>query len=317
MRVSVLLFCIFLIASCSNEIDVLEDAKEIPLVYAIVDPAQEAQYFRIERVFSEEGTNALDLASDPSQLYFEGLTVKIFRGQEEFTLTRVHGEDEGLPRDTNGVFATVPNVLYKISTEELEPKSGDELKLSIEGIYEDRAVTSTMTVIDQVFFLGRELSLVDKVKDIKWTGADDNSIYAFELEIDITEVNNLDMTTTEKTVVWNHGNAILDQQVSLIPEEFYQFLGGELEENENIKRFFGKVRYKIISGDTFIADRVRIAGANVGITSSSEIPTFTNMSEGLGIFASKHTLLTDGFPISGDTKLAIQESEFTKNLNFQ
>ena len=47
--VSVVIF-----TACDNDFDLVTDKVEIPVVYAIINAADTAQYFRVERAFIDE-----------------------------------------------------------------------------------------------------------------------------------------------------------------------------------------------------------------------------------------------------------------------
>jgi hypothetical protein len=61
---------------------------------------------------------------------------------------------------------------------------------------------------------------------------------------------------------------------------------------------------------------VNVTLANTGITSSGEIPTYTNMSEGLGIFDSVNKFRRNGIGIQTSTRDTLKMGYLTKNLNF-
>jgi hypothetical protein len=61
---------------------------------------------------------------------------------------------------------------------------------------------------------------------------------------------------------------------------------------------------------------VKIAQANTGITSTQDIPTYTNLSEGLGIFTSRNVATHTGFKIGTVTLDSLRNGIVTKDLNF-
>ena len=68
----ILLLCVFAFAmvSCDNELDTIEEYKDIPVVYGFISLSDTAQYIRIERAFVDPNQSALDLAQNPDSLYY-------------------------------------------------------------------------------------------------------------------------------------------------------------------------------------------------------------------------------------------------------
>ncbi len=322
MRLLLATIALIIVVGCSNEFDLNELHNDIPVVYALIDPADEFQYFRIERVFLDQEKGANEVAKIADSLYYEDITVKLLRGDEEFTMSRVIGADVGLPRDTGGVFATVPNILYRIATDTINPETGDGFILSIDGIHEDRAVTATTTIIARPgVSTPKDNMKVDFVLDqnfkLGWGAREGNRIYDAQLVFNFTEINNNTGQQVEIVLIWNVGSALTESPILIPGIEFYQFIGASFVVDPNIKRFIGPVSYKLTAGDSRLEDLNRIASSNLGITASGEVPNFTNISEGLGIFASKHSYTAIDLFLAGDTKELLRNGEFTKDLNFQ
>jgi len=99
--------------------------------------------------------------------------------------------------------------------------------------------------------------------------------------------------------------------------DFYSFLSGALERNELITRELNSIEFELIAGGTSIQDYIRVGQANLGITSSGEIPVFTNLSEGLGIFGSTYTHYRTGINLTQISKDSLINSSITEGLNFQ
>ncbi len=51
-KVLIIIIGFFLITSCSNEFDLNEKWKDIPVTYGMLNPKDTAQYIRLERVFN-------------------------------------------------------------------------------------------------------------------------------------------------------------------------------------------------------------------------------------------------------------------------
>lgn len=309
------------VLGCSNDFDIVDQKKETPVVYGVLDLSEEFQYIKIERVFQAIGIDANEVARLTDSLYYKDLVVTLTnnRNAMQTTLQEVNGEDEGLPRDTGGVFAQTPNILYKGSLESIEAEVGDNVMLSIEGIFEDRAVTASTNLIARPGISSpandtQESFLLDKSKAIRWSKREGNELYSARFIIDVIEVRN--EVPQVKTVEWVLATSTKETEVILAGIEFYQFMGGAFAVEPNTTRFVDEIRFELTAGNLELATLGDIASANLGITASSEVPTYSNLSEGLGIFASKNKFTAINISLDGDSRQLLKESPFTVDLNF-
>ena len=325
MRFIILLLITFLgFSSCSNEFQLIEDKVETPIVYALLDYEAPFQYVRLERAFASPTQSAIELAKNPDSLYYKNAIVNLIlkRGgvDQTFTLEEVDGNDVGYPRQ-DGVFATAPNRLYRIASDKLNLVPGDIVKLYI-NIGEGEPITSETTIIIKAISTfprqGNLVAFSPTQKDnFKWnhTGNYPGSIFNLKAYIHYTEVQN--GLASQKTLEWNIARNVTKENYLASPGEFYNFMGSSLEKNPAVTRFFDGMDYYIISGDQNMADFLSIGQANTGITGSGEIPTYSNLSRGLGIFASKAQTIILGLGLASGTLSELKNNTLTKDLNFQ
>jgi len=119
------LICSSLQWSCSNEIDVIGEWKEIPVVYGIFTTAPQGviNYFRIEKAFLDPNTDAFEIAQRPDSLYYGENEIEVLLYErvnasgypDEFividTLERVDAATLGFQRE-EGIFSGSPNYIY-------------------------------------------------------------------------------------------------------------------------------------------------------------------------------------------------------------
>ena len=99
--------------------------------------------------------------------------------------------------------------------------------------------------------------------------------------------------------------------------EFYQFLNGHIAVDPNLQRVLKTIDISIDAGGAELFNYINVGQANTGITSAQVIPNYTNLSSGLGIFASRNTLLETGFVVDAQTKQELRNNDLTKDLNFR
>jgi len=327
MRYIGILLIAIIITSCSNEFELNEPKKEVPVVYAVLDPGDENQYFRIERVFLDPEKSANEVAQNPDSLYYDDISVKLIdkSTSEQFLLEKVDGTDEGFPRG-DGIFANSPNILYKLANEELDiefPKN-TEYDLVIDGIFEDRSVTASTIMIERpgvsTPFSGGNIKFSEgKTTTIGWSSRDGNELFSATIFLKIKEIPIQGQgPARDKILEWNIAKSTSENSLKIDGVEFYQYLGAVLEADPNIEsRFLLNASYHLTAGNSTLADINRVAKANLGITSSGEVPVFTNISEGLGIFGAKYTVKVNDINITFDTRDSLTQGRFTKDLNFE
>ena len=81
-------------------------------------------------------------------------------------------------------------------------------------------------------------------------------------------------------------------------------------------RRFESLDFHITAAGQDFVDLQRIVQANGGITSSNQLPVFSNISEGLGIFASRSKLDIEGITLASSGIDSLVNGIYTKDLSF-
>ena len=63
--------------SCSNDFDLVDTWKDIPIVYGLLNVNDSVQYIRVEKAFLDEETSALVIAQEPDSLYYGNISVEL------------------------------------------------------------------------------------------------------------------------------------------------------------------------------------------------------------------------------------------------
>lgn len=319
--------------SCSNEFELNAPAKEIPIVYGLLSRADDVHYLRVEKAFIDEQTSALELAQQPDELYFDdsAITVELVNESsgQAFILERVDVSQLGLQRE-EGIFLTTPNYLYKIDAADLNLVEEEIYRLNIRKS-DDVLLTTATTPIVGDLRLNRPIPgdqklplriLEDDEITIIW-GADETAkLFDATMIIHYEEFAANDPNTlVQKTVEWTLGESIeaIDGPNRVEPEgiEFYRFLSTAIEENPAVLRVLRTIDIRIDAGGVELFNYINVGSANTGITSAQVIPNYTNLSTGLGIFASRNQFIEKDFVIDSQTKELLKNSDLTKDLNFR
>ena len=207
-------------SNCSNDFDVTTGGTNSPVVYGFLSPKDTATYLRVERAFVDDNTSALVLSQRPEELFYEDIEVTLSSGGNTFTLNRVNGADEGLPRDP-GIFVSSPNFLYKLVLPPGEPFiEGDEYELTITDNVSDTIITSVTTkIVDEPVIIfppeGDDFSWgssIEAQNDIRteWRRDIDNAaIFDVRVRINYQEAIDGDIDNlVNKSAVFNVNNNI-------------------------------------------------------------------------------------------------------------
>ncbi len=324
-----LVSCILLI-SCGNELDLIEEGNDIPVIYGLLSSIDTAQYIRVEKAFADELISAVDLAKDPSQLYYNNPRVALIHEASgaEYIFEEVDGTAEGYPRD-EGAFASIPNTLYKKRSSEMNLVEGDTYRLEVLRDDIDTPVTAStvLTIAPRIVKPGLT-GLLDLVPNsqtiIQWRGNETIALYDLALKIKFFEKdeNIPGSLFQERQLMWN-----LTQGLVVVPDvanvehafdgiSFYSFMAGQLEAGDNWRRNLSNVDIVLLGGGEEIQDYRSVGLANLGITSSQDIPTYTNLSEGKGIFSSVTRVIKEDVQLTSRSIDSLKTNIITRNLGF-
>lgn len=320
------LFASFLFYQCSNEFDLVEDWKDIPVVYGLLSLSDTAQYIRVEKAFIDPEVAGTTIAMIPDSLYYDNAVVSLdnLSSGESWVLEKVDGNIEGYVRDA-GAFANAPNYLYKIRTTDITMRPGDDFLLKINRGEEKAIVTAETTIMDtfQISQPGNKINFgyITQTK-VQWDPIGNNelpALYDVHMLIHYREIdlNDPDLEWVPKTLDWTFDRNVEQFTTSQVGKSFYLFMASALGETPtNIKREIANIDVVVVAGSSEIKEYITLGSANLGITASGEVPKYTNLSEGYGIFGCRYIKIKDGIPLRQESIDSLRYGSFTKHLNF-
>lgn len=315
--------CLVTLLGCSEDFELTEKWKDIPVVYGFLNRADSAHYIRLEKVFVSEDISASTIAKNADSLYYNDAFVKLFNlsTRNEFILTRVDASKEGYTRDT-GAFATVPNYMYKLPKIAGQFHSNDSVMLIIDRQNGLPLVTAKIKMIkDLVFSIPdtsqniKVLSFVpDNIQSFAWATSD-ASLFSFDIIIHVQEKNTQTGAIALKSIKLPKLRDAPNKSVTFTNNDFYDALASQLTVDPNITRFLKDVSLDLRAGGPEIQSLNDLVSANTGVTASQEIPRYTNLSAGYGIFSSTHSIVL-AMNIDQKTLSEIRKNNSTRLLNF-
>ena len=319
-------------SACDNELNQLADAKDIPVVYGVINRNDTAHFLRVEKVFVDPVVAPAELAKDPANLYYDNIQVQLqVRSTEEiYTLDRVDGASQGFPRK-EGPFAQSPNYLYKLKlpngekftngqTIDLLITRGDELEI----VKSSTQIVSDIQVQSPKIGLSNTIDLVSVSRVTCSFNKEDAFIFDIYLVLKYRErdaVNGGEWVS--KTLDWKVGSDLVPESgksnvtVNIPGDGFLSFLASEIEVLPDVFRAFDGVDIRIDAGGRALESSVSLSKVNGGLTSSQVTPVFNNITNGVGLFSSKNQVISEGFILDADTRDSLRRSSITAPLQFQ
>ncbi len=320
---TVILIGIFslLLSSCTEDFDLTEPWKDIPVMYAMLNRFDTAQYVRIEKAFVSEDLSAAEIAKNPDSLYYKSAKVTLVNktANKSYIMTKVDASKENYIRQ-EGDFATTPNFLYKVKTKDIILRGQDDIVIELDRGDGSKIVSSQINMIKDV-----KLELDDLIRELgfnptlnqtySWLPGSNAQVFNFKLNIQVEERNSTDGSIVKKILSTNILSNGIEKNATINGKVFYDLLSSNLIANPAISRSILDVSLELKSGSKELRDYLTIVNANTGLTASLEIPRYSNISEGFGIVYST-CFWTKSFSVSPNTINFLRTLDQTKNLNF-
>ena len=313
-----------LFSSCDNDLVVVDDWKDIPVVWGLLNKSDTAHYIRVEKAFLDPTTSALDIARIPDSLYYENAAVSLKRvsNGQVYTLDRVNGDLEGYPRE-GGIFAETPNYLYKIKANEINLVVGEEYEINVDRGDGTPVVTAKTVILPKPVLrnppVGSVMGLRPKSNvDIIWNEIEDAGVYDLKLRFHYLERN---ATTGNQFVPkffeWSIVDNFTETDFTVEGTDFFNQINARIDEDLQAARTFSSIEVILWVGGVELAEFIKVTQANLGITSTQDIPSYTNLSEGVGLFSSRNVSYNTGFTLTTQALDSLENSVITRHLNFQ
>ncbi len=317
--------------TCTEDFQLTEPAKPMPVVYGLLDRTDSAYYIRVEKAFVSEDIAASTIAQNPDSLYYPQADVRLYNKSQklEFTLLKVDGNLEGYSRKA-GPFAQSPNYLYKIPSTLVKLNGGDSLQLRVDAPSLPGLVTADIAVVSDLRFsfpddLTRQLKFFTVNSfDFQWKHRSNARVFDLKALVYVEEVDLVSNTSTfkvldmsiAKNLPGREGSGELFTSTKVFGSSLYNVLHDQLQPATGIERYLQKLEFVLTGGGPELKEYFDVLNANTGITASQEIPRYTNLSQGFGIFSSKFTVVKSINP-EPPTLDSIQAHPLTRDLNFK
>lgn len=319
--------------SCSNELDLLNIADPIPVVYFVMNPDEPAYHLTLTKSFSGVG-NGYDLARDPDRVFYQSADIRMEGWMDEYKVweTKFNLTDKiknpGIFPESSGYCYESPNDFYPNQNVGILPNGYHQithfrLVLNLEGALGPILATIPLIPMPQRKFPATPL----KVLDIN----PDGSNYKAVIKFDPDYVKYCELVCLFRYQEYQYDRTWLDYSVTfqlrknimIIDDEAATFIDSDLFLNKlavNIKPVNDTITRKFKSLDLifYVGDQNYADYNNSYInTGNNDAPPIGNISNGYGMFTMARTIkIEKNMIMSPRTLELVSSSAITKKLGF-
>lgn len=331
MKLSFLIPLVMLMAftSCDNDLEITDTWSDVTIVYGLLDPLADTNYVRIERGYlgTEPAANSFD---EPDSFFYDNLSVELnWYNDNDILVSSVQLIEDNTTRELNdnGPFSVQDAYrIYRVPTG--TPISTDfEYELIITKANEQ--ITSARTEIieaDGFVFLGDFVTIPPLQQPLMRSGnmkfknrASNAAYYEGYMSFYWQETDQITKVVTDHSIRFKYGSqeATISEEYNIGPaggvDAMFGLIANRIPIKQNVLRKFSKIKVEVLGADE---DLYTYATLNTPSTSINQNrPTFSNITNGEGIFSSRFTYVLDdillndaGNPLSLNDRLLLTES---------
>lgn len=321
---------LLLFTKCSTDFDINADWKDIAVVYGIIDHSDSVQYIKINKAFLGN-KDAYIMAQESDSLFYPDTEVFLEPLNDTSHLYDNYGNIERIKLEEtldiqkdSGIFAYDYNKIF-YTTETLDPQNNYRLLIKIPGkenisattsLVDDLNITNPNSSYSKVGFATTTDFLSYKVE---WHAHPIGELYGLMLRFHYREITPDDVAT-DKYIDWYqvtkrkfHDNEKMEMEID--GSAFYSFVASNIDPGiEGTKRKALGIDFIFTVAGKELALYIEVNGPSEGIV--QERPSFSNISNGLGVFSSRFTKTVPLVELSSLTENMLSCSDITKHLHF-
>ncbi len=340
---------------CSTEVELNAPYESETVVFGLLDPRQDTQWVKINRTWLGESNNLLVAGiQDSSEYPEEAFTAYIERWQNG-NMTQVYElQDTLLDNKEPGLFFAPQHTAYYTATPGgVDPNS--TYRLNIDFTEKEDVEASTNVIDIPVGFISSPISPEQSTQypgvgfaavtpngtvyydqNFEWLSSPNATRYDASMVIYVTEYVYSDESWTELVEVRDRqlewflgtrsiaaGAPVQEVNLEVGGQAFFNFLRSRLEVDPRVRRALGYY------DENFQVQRVfdfTVAMANEEFDTYLDVnepitnivqerPDYTNVVNGLGLFASRTSERVNGVRLSTGSQVAAYEGDITEGLN--
>jgi hypothetical protein len=338
---------------CSTEVDLNAPYERTPIVFGLLETAVDTQWVRINRTWLGDG-NQFDAAliADSSEYVPADINARAHEMNGDEVLQTFVLRDTVLGEKEPGLFYGPDHQAWYFVPEG-GLNAASEYQIEVDIADGDRAVATTNLIASVTGNITQPPAGVATFKygfanigpsfttypdlTFKWASTAGASRYDVSMDIHVTEKVWADDAHTElletrnRVLTWaigsvdtndDDGGEVLSKVVN--GEQFFSFLANRLEENSRITRELGEwdeedqiaraLDFKLSIANDALRTYLDVNDPVTGVI--QERPEYTNITGGLGLWASRDRQSVNGIGYTTDTMEELLNNPLTAGLNF-
>lgn len=315
-----------LMQGCRNDFDINDDWKDFTIVYGILNSTENTHYLRVQKAYLGDGS-AYDMAQfSDSILYKEGLNIYMEEWKNGvLKKTFDFNEKVFIPKDS-GTFAYDNHYVFK-TTGALDPEA--EYKIIIEkagkpNVTSSTGILSSFVIKNPPMYQPLPVGLHSSAPyEMEWESSEGGKIYNVEINFHFWEITATD--TISRTVSWNNLSSVVAPSLdagqkltlSVTGSSFLSFVNSQLKNNTEVLLRVAKrkaIDFKFYVGDENLYTYMQLTAPSSGLIQDK--PSYTNIENGIGLFASRYNQAITGRSLSDRTLDSLSTGMYTKTLKF-
>lgn len=346
-----LLSSIALFTSCDNDLQIIADWKDVPVVYGILNAEDSVHYVKLNKAFLGQG-DVMMMAQEFDSLHYAGEDVglRLIEMEESSVPNQdwtVRKQIELEPSDEfvkpEGIFSSPTQIIYKTAAEisddyyytaEVYRKSNDTLIAFTENPI---AILAPVKIIRPNTIAPIIISATGYVPKVEWRSIAGGDMYELAMRFNYIEFPIAGGDTLTKSIelefpikLANNIDGGDNMSYSIEFAQFLSFIASKIDEDPTVRRLaFGMQAAQVVSGFAIslacLDFTLYAAGEDLSTylilsqNSSSLVldrPEYSNIENGIGILSSRTFDTVMGVKISNSTNDEIATNDITKHLNF-
>lgn len=329
----IVLFYGLFFSGCANEIDVAGPYEENVAVFGLLDPSQEIQYIKINKIFTNPNASAASIAQIVDSLYFDTLApflIELETGRE-IPLYKVNylAKPPGLFNNSvNYLYATKEKIY---ASNPLNTYEYYHYRLDVNLPSNKKKVYAITNVPDSTILLAPlPLTYTNKVMEfttgtlrISFQGpmnakVFDAYFYFNYLEVNLTDTSIQTVKTMKLRLVNNYRvynvNELESVSSGIDGNFFYESLLIRLKEDPNVVRKFLPCKLEISNANLEFDNYIQVAEPSIGIVQKQT--DYSNIINGVGLFAARRISRYNNIQIGSFTRDRLTSLPEFKKLGF-
>lgn len=322
----IFLFALIITSACKNDIDLNDEWKERMVCYGLLNPADTSHYVRIEKAFLGDG-NALTMAALEDSIFYNpaDIEVRIERWNNGAQLNNYLLVPDTLIHRDSGIFANPHQVLYKGVF--FIPQDNSSYKLFVKNLRTGKEISSETPIVQDFAithpYPSSSMDFTDSLpQTLSFITPANGRRYSAILRFHFTERFIYDTSQVSYEYAdWNIGDISSTrtnggEQVTLpfSGSNFFTFVGSNVHYNPLVERIAGKVEFIITCGADDLNTYIQVQQAMQA--AATDIPPFTNINGGYGLFSSGYTKKSGAYSVNNLTVNELRINPATAALNF-